>query len=104
MEARLCMATVATETAIQGIGLATVAGVQESSSSGERGGNVDDRFAGVDQLLGKQQPQAGCALDGPGAFWPCAGPMQEMAQHRLVGWDTQLSQDLGSAPQRGCSV
>jgi len=42
---------------IQGIGLAAVVCGQESSSSGERGGNVDDRFAGGNGCWASSSPR-----------------------------------------------
>jgi hypothetical protein len=89
---------------IQQISLPTVAGVQESRSSGKGGRDVDHSFPNADKLLGKKEAESGCTLDGPRAFWPPRRPLQEAAERGLVRGDTQLRHDLSIIPQCRCSV
>lgn len=50
---------------VDGVGLAAVAGGEDSHLRGEFGGNVDDEFPVVDQAVGEVAADAVAALDCP---------------------------------------
>ncbi len=55
---------------VEGVGLAVVAGVEESNPGGESRRDVDDLLAGLEEALGQGAPGAVGALDRPDPFGP----------------------------------
>jgi len=58
---------------VAGVGLAVVAGVEETDPGGELGRDVDDLFAVFEESLRERPPGAVGALDGPDPVGPGLG-------------------------------
>jgi hypothetical protein len=65
---------------VDGVGLASVSGVEQARSGGQLGGHVQNWLTSAGQALGDAATEAGCAFDRSLTLGPAAGPGPQPGQ------------------------